>query len=102
MGIDDDGVGVRDGVEGGAGLGGKVGGEGEVATIGGVDVDAELVFLLQGDDLVEGIDRADGCGAQGGDDGADSAGGEEGSRTVRSMRRWSSEGIETKGSRGLR
>ena len=75
--VDDDGVGVRDGVEGGAGLGGEVGGEGEVATVGGVDVDAELVFLLEGDDLVERIDGADGGGAECDDYGSDFVGVEE-------------------------
>ncbi len=46
VGIDDDGVGMWDGVEGGAGLGGEIGGEGEVASVGCIDVDAELVFFL--------------------------------------------------------
>jgi hypothetical protein len=44
--VDDDGVGVWDGVEGGASLGGEIGGEGEVSAVGGVDVDAEFVSLL--------------------------------------------------------
>ncbi len=53
--VDDDGVGVRDGVEGGAGFGREIGGEGEVAAVGGVDVDAEVVFLLE----LEDLDRED-------------------------------------------
>ena len=75
--VDDDGVGVGDGVEGGAGFGGEVGGEGEVASVGGVDVDAEVVFLLEGEDLVEGIDGADGGGAECDYYGADFLGFEE-------------------------
>ena len=43
--------------------GDEICGEGEVATVGGVDVDAEFVFLLERDDLVERIDGADGGGA---------------------------------------
>src|ERR1700733_13020500 len=61
--VDDVGVGVGDGVEGGAGLGGEVCGEGEVATVGCVDVDAKFVFFLESDDVVEWIDGADGGGA---------------------------------------
>ena len=61
--VDDDGVGVGDGVEGGAGFGRKIGGESEVATVGGVDVDAEFVFLLKLDDAIERIDGADAGGA---------------------------------------
>ena len=74
VGVDDDGVGVGDGVEGSAGCGREVGGEGEVASVGGVDVDAEFVLLLEGEDLVEGVDGADGGGAEGGDYCADGAG----------------------------
>src|SRR5713101_8311046 len=48
---------------GGAGFGGEVCGEGEVATVGGIDVDAEFVSLLEGDDPVERIYGADGGGA---------------------------------------
>jgi len=40
-------------------------------------VDAEVVFFLEGDDLVEGIDGADGCGAEGCNNGADLLCGEE-------------------------
>ena len=57
--VDDDGVGVRDGVEGGARFGGEVCGEGEVATVGGIDVNAELIFFLKGNDAVEWVDGAD-------------------------------------------
>jgi hypothetical protein len=60
--VDDDGVGVGDGVEGGEGFGEEIGGKGEVATVGGVDMDAELILFLEGDDLIERIDGADrGC-----------------------------------------
>ncbi len=69
MRIDDDGVGLRDGVEGGPGFGREVGGEGEVASVGGVDVDAEVVALLEFENLVEGIDGSGGGGAEGDDDG---------------------------------
>ncbi len=71
VGVDDDGVGVGDGVVGSAGGGREVGREGEVASVGRVDVDAEFVFLLEEEDLVEGIDGSDGGGAEGGDYGAD-------------------------------
>jgi hypothetical protein len=60
--VDDDGVGVGDGVERSTGFEGEVGGKGEVATVGGVNVDAELVFFLEGDNPIERIDRANsGC-----------------------------------------
>ncbi len=77
VGIDDDGVGVGDGVVGGAGLGSEVGGEGEVASVGGVYVDAEVVPLLKFQDLVERVYGADGGGAQGDDYGTDVSGREE-------------------------
>ncbi len=57
--IDDDGVGVREGVEGGASFGGEVRGECEVATVGRVDMDAEFVFLSESDNLIERIDGTD-------------------------------------------
>jgi uncharacterized protein (UPF0254 family) len=60
--VDDDGVGIGYGVKGGTGRGGKVCGESEVTTVSGVDVDAELVFLLKRHDLIERIDGANGCG----------------------------------------
>src|ERR1700722_11746086 len=63
VGVDDDGVGLGDRVEGRTGFGGEVGGEGEVASVGGIYMDAELVFLLEGEDAVERIDCADGSGA---------------------------------------
>src|SRR5262249_55081876 len=58
--VDDDGVGVRNGIKGGAGLGRQICREGEVTTVGGVDVNAEAVFLLESDDLIERIDGANG------------------------------------------
>ena len=61
--VDDDGVGVGDGVEGSAGLGREIGGESEVSTVGGVDVDAEFVFFLELEDAVERVDGADAGGA---------------------------------------
>ena len=54
--VDDDGVGVGDGVEGGTGLGREIRGESEITTVGGVDVDAEFVSLLESDDVVEWVD----------------------------------------------
>jgi hypothetical protein len=60
VGVDDDGVSVRDGGEGGFGFGGKIGCEGEVASVGCVYVDAEAVLLLEEKDLVERIYRTDG------------------------------------------
>ncbi len=65
--VDDDGVGVGDGVVGGAGFGAEVVGEGEVATVGGVDVDAEVVLFLELEDLGERIYGSDSGGAEGGD-----------------------------------
>jgi hypothetical protein len=62
--IDDDGVGVGYGVEGGTGFGREIRREGEIATVGGVDVDAEFVFFLKRHDLVERIDGADSGGPQ--------------------------------------
>src|SRR5579863_6817205 len=47
VGVDDEGVGVGDGVEGGACGGREIAGEGEVASVSRVDVDAEGVFLLE-------------------------------------------------------
>ena len=44
MGVDDDGVGVGNGIEGGRGFGGEIAGEGEVASVGCIDVDAKVVF----------------------------------------------------------
>ena len=58
--IDDDGLGVGDGVECGSGFRGQIGGEDEVATIGSIDVDAEFVFFPEHNNLVERIDGADG------------------------------------------
>jgi len=72
VGIDDDGVGLGDGGVGEAGgLGQRVGNEAEVAAVGCIDVDAEAVACAEVEDLRQGIDGADGGGAEGDDDGAD-------------------------------
>ena len=46
MGVDDDGVRFVDAREGGGRFFREVSGEGEVATIGGIDVEAEAVLLF--------------------------------------------------------
>ena len=64
----------------------RFGDEGEVASVGRVDVDAEAVAVAEREDLVERIDGADGGGAEGDDDGADSPLRSSSSRASRSMR----------------
>ena len=58
--VDDDGVGVLNGVEGGASFRGEIGGKGEVTTVGCINMDAEFVFFLELENLIERIDGADG------------------------------------------
>jgi hypothetical protein len=60
VGVDDNGVDLGNGVEGSPGLGKEVGGEGEVAAIGGIRVNTEAIFLPEGEDLIERIDGAGG------------------------------------------
>src|ERR1700730_6726837 len=72
--VDNQRINSGDDVEGGASGGVEVGAEGEVASVGGVDVDAELVLGLKLHDLVERVDGADGGGPEGDDYGTDQAG----------------------------
>jgi len=71
VGVDHNRVSLVDDVKGApGGLVEGIGNEAEVATIGGVDVDTEAVAIAEGEDLIEGVDRAHGGGAERSDDGA--------------------------------
>src|SRR5215469_5294795 len=58
--VNDDRVGVRDGVKGSARFGVEVGDKREVASISGIDMNAEAVSLSELENPVERIDRSDG------------------------------------------
>jgi hypothetical protein len=71
VGIYDDGVGLIDGLEGGAGGGIElVGDKTEVPAVCGIDVNAEAVTVAESEDCGEWVDGAEGGGAEGDDDGA--------------------------------
>ena len=73
VGIDHDGVSLADPIEGTSRLSVQVAGESEVAAIGSIHVQAEVVPLAQGENLDKGIDSPGGSRSEGRHDRSDPA-----------------------------
>ena len=73
VGIDDDGVSLVDAGESGAGIGVQVVHQPEVAAVGRIHVDAEIVLLSEGENRRQRIHRTGARGTDGGDDGSNLA-----------------------------
>ena len=92
MGIHYDGIGLVDDRECPLGrLVEGIGNQPEIAAIGGVDVDAEAVLLLEAKHPSKRVDRADGGGPQGDDD-----------RSHVALAQFGFEGVEATAGRGDR
>lgn len=71
VGVDDDGIDLGQGVAGCAGGGFEICGEGEVAAIGAIGVEAEVVAIAEFEDLRQGVNGPEAGGPEGGYDAAD-------------------------------
>src|SRR5277367_5294586 len=67
--VDDDRIGLANCAESLDRVRGEAGDEFEIATVGGVDVEAESILFTQRNNPLQRIDGADGGGAERGDDG---------------------------------